>query len=118
MTALLFLHSANGAGRVACGPGSVCFLESAVGFLVLFSPDTVSVPAFVGGLFRISLGISTFASLGMNGSFDCQMCLQSLLFFFETTCHLLFQQHGIYLFFNSCLGQFLLSIRGLQFYAF
>ena len=47
---------------------------------MLFSPHTVSVPALVGGLFSVSLGISTFASLGMNGSFDCQMCLQSLLF--------------------------------------
>lgn len=108
----------NGVGRVACGPGTVCFLESAVGFPVLFSPHTVSVPALVGGLFSISLGISTFASLGMNSSCDCQMCLQSLLFFFGTTCHLLVQQHGIYLFFNLCLGQFLLSIRGLRFHAF
>ena len=48
---------------------------------MLFSPYTVSVPALVGGLFSISLGISPFASLGMNSSFDCQMCLQSLLFF-------------------------------------
>ena len=66
MTALLFWHSVNGAGQVAGGPGSGCFLDSAVGRPALFSPDTVSVLAVVGRLLRIGLGISTSASLGMN----------------------------------------------------
>ena len=60
MTALLFWHSANGAGQVAGGPGSGCFLDGAVGHPALFSPDAVSVLAVVGGLLRIGLGISTF----------------------------------------------------------
>ena len=75
MTALLFWHSANGAAQGVGGPGSGCFLDSAVGRPALFSPDTGSVLAVIGGLLRIGLGISTSASLGMNGSFDCQRCL-------------------------------------------
>ena len=59
------------AGQVAGGPGSGCLLDSAVGCPALFAPDMVSVLALVGGLFRIGLGISTSASLGMNGSLDC-----------------------------------------------
>ena len=59
MTALLFWHSANGAGQVAGGPGSGYFLDGAEGHPALFSPDAVSVLAVVGGLLRIELGIST-----------------------------------------------------------
>ena len=60
MTALLFWHSANGAGQVAGGPGSGCFLDGAVGHPALFSPDAVSVLTVVGGPLRIGLGISIF----------------------------------------------------------
>ena len=60
MTALLFWHSANGAGQVAGDPGSGCFLDGAIGHPALFSPDAVSVLAVVGGLLRVGLGISTF----------------------------------------------------------
>ena len=63
MTALLFWRSANGAGQVAGGPGSGCFLDGSVGHPALFSPDTVSVLAVVGGLLKIGLGISTFSKM-------------------------------------------------------
>ena len=56
------------AGQVAGGPGSGCFQDSAAGCPALFAPDMVFVLALVGG---IGLGISTSASLGMNGSLDC-----------------------------------------------
>ena len=59
------------AGQVAGGPGSGCFLDSAAGCPALFTPDMVFVLALVGGLFRIGLGISASASLGMNISLDC-----------------------------------------------
>ena len=69
---------------MACGPGSVCSLG--VGSPVLLSVGAGSVLLSVGGQFRIRLGISTSASLDINGSCDCRRCCG----FFGITCHLLF----------------------------
>lgn len=120
VTALLFWHSANGAGRVACGPGSVCFLGSAVGCHALFSPHTVSVLALVGGPFKIGLEISTSASLGMLGSFRRRF-FHARFFPVSSEKPAIFCSYSIgsdiYLLFNLCLtiGP---SIRGLRFHEY
>ena len=118
MTALLFWHSANGAGRVPCGPGSVCFLCSAVGCRALFSPHRVSVLALVGGLFKIGLEISTSASLGMLGSFQKRF-FHARFFPVSSEKPAIFCSNSIgsdiYLLFNLGLGP---SIRGLRFHAY
>ena len=120
VTALLFWHSANGAGRVACGPGSVCFLGSAVGCRALFSPHTVSVLALVGGPFKIGLEISTSASLGMLGSFRKRF-FHARFFPVSSEKPAIFCSNSIgpdiYLLFNLCLV-IRPSIRGLRFHAY
>ena len=61
---------------MACGPGSVCLLG--VGFPVVLSVGAGSVLLSVGGQLRIRLGISTSASLDINGSCYCRRCLRFL----------------------------------------